>query len=259
MGAGAPIRIMGVLNASPESFFVPSYVPPAQAHKVALSMVDAGADIIDVGARATGPTSQPIGIATEKSRLAAVLQELDGSVTVSVDTMHPEVLEMALHHDIHAVNDISGFSNPSMAKLVADSDLPAILMAARNRPGDMGDVGEVVAVLGEVVRRCERSGIEDYILDPGIGLWTQVRTVQDNWELCRNFEIFKQFNRPILAAVSRKSFIGDLLQRAPQGRLIGSIALTVLLLAKGASIVRTHDVDETADAIRVFERIKGIQ
>jgi dihydropteroate synthase len=105
------------------------------------------------------------------------------------------------------------------------------------------------------MQRCEAAGIDNYVLDPGIGLWTPLRSVDDDWELSRCFDEFLRYDRPLLAAVSRKSFIGNLLGREPQDRLSGSLAVTMTLLLKGASLVRTHDVKETVDTVHVFERL----
>ena len=105
------------------------------------------------------------------------------------------------------------------------------------------------------MKRCEAAGIYNYILYPGVGLWTPFRSFDEDWELCRHYETFLQHNRPVLAAVSRKSFIGSIVNKEPQDRLAGSLAVTMTLLQKGASIVRTHDVAETVDTIRVYERL----
>jgi dihydropteroate synthase len=253
VGGDVPVRVMGVLNASPESFFPASYVPPGKAHARALAMLEQGADILDLGARATGPGSPPLTVSEERERVIATLRDLSGVGTLSLDTLHPEVLEAAMKYEIHAVNDISGLLDPRMRQLVADAGLPAILMAARKRPGDIGSVKEVQRALREVMERCAAAGVEEYILDPGIGLWTPARSVEDNWELCRHFSQFCRLGRPLLAAISRKTFLGDLLGEQVQDRMAGSLALNVLLSSRGASMVRTHDVGETADAIRVFE------
>jgi dihydropteroate synthase len=256
VGAGAPVRLMGVLNVSPESFFPSSYVPQERVLRRATELVHQGADMLDVGARATGPGSPALSIREEKDRITAALQELEGLTTISVDTMHTEVLEVALKYEIHAVNDISGLTDPRMANLIAESGLPAILMAARKRPGDALSVDEVRQTLARVSGRCQDAGIKEYILDPGIGLWTPERTMDDNWELCRNFSRFHSLGRPLLAAVSRKSFLGGLVQKPVQERMAASLALGVLLLCRGADMIRAHDVAETADAIRVFETME---
>jgi dihydropteroate synthase len=112
-----------------------------------------------------------------------------------------------------------------------------------------------MTTLQTVVRRCESAGIHNYVLDPGVGFWTPLRSPENDWELCRNYERFSEFGRPVLAAISRKSFIGTLVHREPADRLAGSLAVTMALLQKGASVVRTHDVPQTRDLISVFERM----
>jgi dihydropteroate synthase len=129
-------------------------------------------------------------------------------------------------------------------------------MASNNQPGDAVGLDATLAAISNVVERCKISGIKNYVLDPGIGIWTPFRSVEDDWTLCRHFSDFKRYERPLLAAVSRKTFIGDLLNREPDDRLAGTLAVTLFLLKKGASIVRTHDVAETLDVIRVYERME---
>jgi len=256
LGGDAPVRLMGVINCSPESFYANSYIPIDFVHKTAVEMVEQGADLIDIGARSTAPNTQAISGSTEAERIDAALTELDGSgITVSVDTMNPWVLDVCLNHDIHAVNDISGLTSPVYAQRLARSGLPAFLMASNEKPGDAIGLDATLTALERVIARCETTGIKDYVLDPGIGMWTPFRSVEDDWTLCRNFSEFGKFGRPVLAAISRKTFIGDLLNRDPEDRLAGSLAVTLMLLEKGASVVRTHDVAQTLDVIRVFEQM----
>lgn len=250
---------MGVINCSPESFYTDSFVPTNEVHKKAVEMIEQGADMIDIGARSTAPNAQAISGSEEGSRMEAALKELDGSgITVSVDTMHPGVLDICLKHEIHAINDIAGLMSPAYAKKVADSGLPAFVMASRVQPGDAVGLEATRVALELVARRCEEAGVKEYVLDPAVGMWIPARSPDDDWDLCRHFDTFQSFDRPLLAAISRKTFIGELLNREPIDRLFGSIGVTMMLLEKGASIVRTHDVKETKDAIRVFERmVKG--
>jgi len=256
IGPGFPVRLMGVINCSPESFFQGSYVGPGFILDRAEEMVRQGAAIIDIGARSTAPLSPPISEATEADRLSAALREMDGSgIPVSVDTMYPSVLERSLSHDIHAANDISGFSNPAYARIVADAALPAFLMASHRTQGDATSFRETLAHLALVDARCEETGVSSYVLDPGIGLWNPARSTALDWEICRNFEQCSRFGRPLLAAVSRKTFLGEPEGRPPEARLAASLGITALLIAKGADIVRTHDVRETADVIRMAARV----
>jgi dihydropteroate synthase len=259
IGGDAPPRIMGVINCSPESFYNDSFIPTNEIHKKAVEMIEAGADIIDIGARSTAPNSQAISGTQETERIDAALKELKGTgFTVSVDTMNPWVLDICLKYEIHAANDIAGFSSAAYAKKVADAGLPAIIMAADYIPGDAVGLDATHQALSTVMKRCEAAGVDNYVLDPAVGAWTPFRSFNDDWELCRHYETFLKYDRPVLAAISRKSFIGDLVNREPVDRLAGSLAVTMFLLQKGASLVRTHDVPQTVDAVRVFSRmVKG--
>lgn len=256
IGGGAPARIMGVINVSHESFYSDSFVPIGSVHARAVEMVDAGACVIDIGARSTAPNAQQISGKTEAERITAALAEMDGSgITVSVDTMHPGVLEICLEHDVHMINDIAGLSSDAYAKAAAASKLPVIAMASVEQPGDAVGVAATESALATVVARCGRYGIDNYILDPGVGMWTPLRSVEDDWELVRNFDRFLAFGRPLLAAISRKTFLGMLLDRPPEDRLAGSLAATFWLLSKGAALVRTHDAAATADVMKVHGRL----
>ncbi len=256
IGGEAPVRVMGVINCSPESFYSDSFIPTKEIHAKAVEMVEAGADMLDIGARSTAPNTQAISGTQEAERIDGALRELDGTgFTISVDTMNPWVLDVCMQHEIHAVNDIAGFCSPAYVKRVADAGLPAIVMATGYQPGDAVGVVATHQALVHVMQRCESAGVGNVILDPGIGLWTPLRSVEDDWELCRRFDEFLRYDRPLLAAASRKSFIGNLLNKEPQDRLFGSLAVNLTLLQKGAAMVRTHDVKETVDTIRVFEHL----
>lgn len=260
IGEGQPVRVMGVINCSPESFYSGSFAGFGEIRARAESMSDQGADIIDIGARSTAPSSPPIDEKTEAERMEKALSELDGSgITVSVDTIRSSVLERCLAHDIHAINDIGGLAIREYAELVAGSGLPAVLMASHRLPGDSLSLSATMDALSLVVSRCEESGITEYVLDPGIGKWIPGRTAATDWELCRHFHEFQSFSRPILAAVSRKSFLGEVVGREAAGRLPASLALTAMLIERGADMVRTHDVDATVDVVRVVEAMEGVR
>ena len=258
IGRDEPVRLMGVINCSPESFYQGSYACSGSILCRAADMIAAGADIIDLGARSTAPGAPPLSVEAEAERLEQALCELDGTgIPVSVDTMHAPVLGRCLSHDIHAANDISGLRDPAYARLVADAGLPAFLMASDKRPGDATTLSGTFAALEKVVLRCADAGIDQYVLDPAVGLWIPERTTDLDWELCRNFDRFSRFGRPLLAAVSRKTFLGGPGQRPPEERLAASLGITALLIGKGADVVRTHDVAETAEVIRTASRVVG--
>ncbi|WOF16540.1 dihydropteroate synthase [Methanoplanus sp. FWC-SCC4] len=259
IGGSKPARIMGIINCSPESFFSKSYSKTEDAFKKAVELVEEGADIIDIGARSTAPNSPFISITEEKERITSALKDFRGSgIPLSVDTMYPEVLDACLRYDIDCINDIHGLANEEFAKIAGDSGLPAILMATNKIPGDPETFDGVMGALKNVLIRADKFGINNVILDPAIGKWTPQRPVETDWELCRKFSEFKSLKRPLLAAVSRKSFIGALIQKDAENRLSGTLAVTYRLLQEGASVVRAHDVSDTKDLITVFEKINRL-
>src|SRR5271157_45521 len=141
IGNPAPVRIMGVINCSPESFFPSSCVKPGDIVESSLKMIREGADMIDIGGRSTSPRALPVDSGVEAERLENALKELEGSgITVSVDTTRPDVLRRCLRYDIHAVNDIGGLANKELSEIIADSGLPAFLMASKVNPGDPTDI-----------------------------------------------------------------------------------------------------------------------
>jgi len=256
IGDGAPVRLMGVINCSPESFYSGSYTPAADVFGKACQLVEDGADIVDLGARSTAPGAPPLSRGEEVARMVKALSVLEGSgILVSVDTMDPVVLEACLEYDVAAVNDISGLLNPEYATIVSDSGLPALLMASQSAVGDALTLEDTHRALSMVETRAHAAGVTEYILDPAIGLWQKNRTMDLDWELCRNFREFTTYMRPLLAAVSRKSFLGGLIGKPPAERLAASLAMAALLVRNGADMVRTHDVAETRDAILVAERM----
>ena len=260
VGKPAPVRIMGVINCSPESFFQGSSVK-TRIYWHLRGRWPARGPISSMLAPGVHPLRRPRsarvpGSRTNGTRIAGTGRERPchfGGYDPAGSAPR-----RCLRFDIHAVNDIGGLANREFAQIAADSGLPAVLMASIALPGDPTDMPMAFNALETVVSRCSSSGIEEYILDPAIGLWGPGRTVAFDWELCRNFSKFTRFERPLLAAVSRKTFIGKLLGlENPADRLTGSIAVTMVLLRAGADMVRCHDVWETKEAVRVFEEIEG--
>jgi dihydropteroate synthase len=249
---------MGVINGSPESFYSRSYSSPASVREDAERQVGAGAEILDIGARSTAPGSPSITVSEEAARMDALLSELDGAgFMLSVDTQYPAVLETCLEHDIHMLNYIGGLGDRALALLAGEAGLAACGMAAFFCPGDACGVEATLTALGLVEERAAAAGIDRLVLDPGVGLWTPGRTVEHDWALCCAFDRFTSLGRPVLAAVSRKTFLGALTGRPAEERLAASLAVTASLLAKGADLVRTHDVAETADLLRVLGRMEA--
>lgn len=243
--------LMGVLNISPESFYTGSYVPVSAVHEAAGKMFDEGAEILDIGARSTAPGSPPLSVYEETARMKECLAELQGEdYIISIDTVHPQVLDAALRFDICLANDISGLCNPELGKVINDAGLPVILMASGESPGDARSLADTHNSIKKVLNRAHECEIFDIILDPGIGKWVPGRNAENDWELCRHFHELTAYGLPLLAAVSRKSFIGELTGQPPAGRLAGTLAVTSRLIMEGASVIRAHDIPETRDVIR---------
>lgn len=248
---------MGVLNGSPESFYTRSFFSPDLVREAADRNIDAGAAILDLGARSTAPERAPIPVCEEAARMHALLAELDGTgYVISVDTMHTDVLETCLRHDIHMLNDINGFGDPALVRRAAEAGLAGCGMAAFEAPGDPLGVEATLDALALVVTRAEDVGLSELVLDPGIGLWADGRTVDHDWALCCAYDRFAELDIPLLAAISRKTFLGRLTGRPAEERLAASLAVTSALLDRGAHLVRTHDVAETADLLLVRRQLE---
>lgn len=263
VGDSYPVRIMAVINLSRESFYKGSVATPDGALEIARALVNEGADLIDLGAVSTAPGSPKIDEAEERARLMPALRQiLDNlDIDVSVDTQRSGIADEALSLGAACINDVSGLKDPEMAKTIADHECSAAIMASRDRPGDILTLSEIVQVLGERVRSAVNSGVslEKITVDPGIGKWVPEKTPEHDLAILDGFERLRSLGRPVMAAVSRKSFIGTKLnQPDPAERLCGTLGATAIAVYKGAHIVRTHDVSASLDTIRMAQAIRGL-
>lgn len=263
VGDDSPVVIIGALNIGPESFYRGSVVQgEVEAIERAGRMLEEGAGIIDVGAMSTAPGAKPISTSLERRRLIPIIKALTKELDapISVDTQRATVAEAALGAGASMINDVSGLkADPRMARVVADFKCSAVLMAAREMPGDARTVDEIQRALRDSLRICERHGIETrkIVVDPGIGFGKGAE-----WDLyiLANLSRLKALGRPICVAVSRKFFIGHVLNLPdPADRLWGSLAATAIAVLNGADVVRTHDPKETSHAIRVAEAVRSAQ
>ena len=257
VGDDQPVRIMGVINLSKESFYKNSVVSPENVRDTAINMINEGADIIDVGARSTWPLAGKISKDEERNRLIPAIKALAGiPVPISVDTMFSDIAEEALAAGANIINDVSGFTaDEKMMDVAAKYACPVILMASNKIPGDPVGMDAVMESLGRIIECAQNNGIspDSIIIDPAIGKWTPEKLPIYDYETIDNIERLRIFKKPILAAISRKSFIGDTLNKPANDRLYGSIAATAIAVRNGAHIIRTHDVASTVDAVRVAE------
>lgn len=257
-------RIMGILNVTPDSFSDGG----AHADPVAagLAMVADGADIVDVGGESTRPGAAPVSATEEQRRVIPVIQALAAKgVRLSVDTRNAATMAAALAAGATIVNDVSGLAHdPDAARVVAERGCPVVLMHMRGTPDTMNSlatyrdvVGEVRAELAACLERALAAGIraESIVLDPGIGF---AKLADASVAVLRRLPEFTTLGRPLLIGVSRKSFVGRISgEPDPSHRLGGSIAAGLFAVAGGASILRVHDVRDTAQALRVWHTLSA--
>jgi dihydropteroate synthase len=260
-----PALIMGVVNVTPDSFSDGGkYSDPARAVAHALELVAQGAEILDLGGESTRPGAVSVGEAEELHRVLPVIEQLVARVKIplSIDTMKPAVARAALQAGASIVNDVAANrEDDAMAEVVAGFGAGYICMHARGTPPIMPAnpvyadvVREVGDFFGERLRRLAASRVasEQVVLDPGIGFG---KTPGHNLQLLANLRGFTTWQRPLLLGVSRKSFIGKLLGAEVNARLPASLACAILAVESGVQIIRTHDVAETAQAVRMTEAI----
>ncbi len=264
----AHTHVMGILNATPDSFSDGGrYSQLDAALRHAEAMVLAGATLIDVGGESTRPGAPPVSPEQELERVApvveAICRELD--VIVSVDTSTPEVMLETARLGAGLINDVRSLGRPGALEAAARTGLPVCLMHMLGEPGNMQDdprytdlMAEVSAFLLERMNQCAAAGIdrERIILDPGFGF---AKTLDHNLSLFKHMEVLHSLGRPLLVGVSRKSMIGAVLGRPVGERLYGGLALAALAMAKGARILRVHDVAETADVVRMIAAVESAE
>jgi dihydropteroate synthase len=270
--AGVPVGgehrvvVMGVLNVSPESFYAGSVRRGwDELVQAARDMVRAGAALVDVGARSTAPyLGNALGEAEERERLARAIEALVPAVPVpiSADTTRVGAARAALAAGARVINDVSGLRDPGMGALARERGASVILMASPEGPGGSTDpVATVGALLEQALGRARAAGVagEGIVLDPGIGFFREEAVPWDEWDMrvLAGLSALGALGRPLGIGVSRKSFLGAVTgQEDPARRLAGSLAATAVAVLEGAALIRTHDVAETVDAVRVAERLR---
>ncbi|VVB70212.1 Pterin binding enzyme [uncultured archaeon] len=262
VGDTEPVRIMGIINLSRESFYKGSVALPGEALSLAEAMQKEGADLIDLGAVSTAPGSPPISESQERERLFPALKEIRDnlSIEVSIDTQRASIAALALSYGCACINDVSGLRDPMMAKTVAEYDASLIIMASNKVAGDLLRLDQIIPLLGDRIRAASLAGVsmQKITVDPGIGKWIREKTPEHDLAILDGYRRLRTLNRPVLAALSRKSFIGECLSQPDHfQRLAGTLAATAIAVYLGSHIVRTHDVLASLDTIRLAEAIRG--
>ena len=257
--------IMGVLNVTSDSFFDGGkYLSLDRACEHAFNLIAQGVDIIDIGGESTKPGAVKVPLEIELERIIPVIKQirLHSDVCISIDTYKPEAMAAAVDAGANIINDIYALRTEGALTTAAKLGVPVCLMHMQGQPHNMqenpqypqGVMVELTRFFTERINACEKAGINKnlLILDPGFGFG---KLVKNNLNFLYNLDDLKNFNLPVLLGVSRKSTIGTVLEQEVSARLIGSISIAVYAALKGVGILRTHDVNETNQALMMLDAI----
>lgn len=257
----ADVQVMGILNVTPDSFSDGgkfSQIDNALAQVA--SMIKDGATIIDIGGESTRPGAKDVSLNDELDRVIPIIEAIKQrfNVVISLDTSKSEVMGAGIAAGVGLINDVRALQNDGCLAELANSNLPICLMHMQGMPRTMQAnpqykdvITDIIEFFEQRISACEQVGIakERLILDPGYGFG---KTLEQNYELLARQKELSVLGLPILAGISRKSMIGNLLQRDVSERLAGSLSAAVLATINGAKIIRVHDVKETVDALKVL-------
>jgi len=258
-------RIMGIINATPDSFYAKSRIPdPGQAVETARQMIGDGAHILDVGAVSSRPGAEEISEQEEMERLSPVLDALRNEFPdfpISVDTWRSGVCRRTRESfGIQMINDISaGLLDEEMFGTVSQLGLPYIMMHMQGTPADMQDspryehvVDDLLQFFSERIYKLRKLGLNDIIIDPGFGFG---KTLDQNFSLLRELQSFQMLELPLMVGLSRKSMIYKVLDTNPELALTGTTAAHMAALLQGANLLRVHDVKAAAETVKIFTQI----
>ena len=256
-------QVMGIVNMTPDSFSDGgNYNNLDDAMRRVDSMIQSGATFIDVGGESTRPGAAEVSVEEELDRVIPLVEKIARyfDVWISVDTSKPQVMTESAKAGAHLINDIRALTEPGAIEAAAKTQLPVCIMHMQGDPKTMQNAPhyqqdiyqEVDQFFTQHINRCVNAGIEreKIILDPGFGFG---KTLQHNYRLLAKLNNFHHFGLPLLVGMSRKSMIGQVLNVAPQARMVGSVSCAVIAAMQGAQIIRVHDVKETFDALRIVQ------
>ncbi|MDK4793360.1 MULTISPECIES: dihydropteroate synthase [Acinetobacter] len=258
-------HVMGILNVTPDSFSDGGkHNQLGQAVEHALSMIEQGATIIDIGGESTRPGASEVAIEEEIRRVVPVVEVLSRhNVILSIDTSQPEVIRAAKAAGAHIWNDVRALTRPNALKTAAELDIPVVIMHMRGEPTTMNQLDQYTDVTLDVMQELQQridealaAGIQQHniIIDPGFGF---AKNAQQNLKLLKEFWKLNQLGYPILSGLSRKRFIGEALKgAAADQRAVGSVTGHLLSIQQGASIVRAHDVKAMHEAVLVWQAMQ---
>lgn len=258
------IKVMGIVNVTPDSFSDGGkFACFDNALKQVELMIDNGVDIIDIGGESTRPGADEVSEKDEVARVIPLLKAIKSrfDISVSIDTSKSVVMSEAITYGADMINDVRALQNNGCLDVVAQSDISVCLMHMQGMPRTMqvnphynNVINDVISFFVQRIESCKQKGIDKsrLILDPGFGFG---KTLAHNYQMLASFAEFKKLELPLLAGVSRKSMLGNLLNRDVDQRLAGSLTAAIVAVQHGASIIRVHDVQETVDAIKVLAAV----
>lgn len=259
------IQIMGVLNVTPDSFSDGGcFLVKEKAINHALRLVNDGAHIIDIGGESTRPGAKPVSIDEECERVIPVIEALkkQTNVCISIDTRHTAVMREAINAGVDVINDVNALMDTGAIDLIAQHQVKVCIMHMQGTPEFMQQaphysevVKEVSEFLSDRLQACQKAGIslDNIWIDPGFGFG---KKLAHNLALLAGLAEFKQLGVPVLVGLSRKSMFGEILNKEVSERLYASIAGAVIAAMHGATIIRTHDVAQTKDALAVVSAVQ---
>jgi dihydropteroate synthase len=258
------VQVMGILNVTPDSFSDGGkFNSFDNALKQVEQMIDNGVDIIDIGGESTRPGAVDVSVQDEILRVIPLLKSIKSrfDINVSIDTSKSEVMSEAITYGADMINDVRALQNKGCLDVVAQSDIAICLMHMQGMPRTMQEnplyddvINDILDFFKQRIQCCEQRGInkERLVLDPGFGFG---KTLAHNYEVLAQFAQFTTLGLPVLAGISRKSMIGNLLNREVDERLAGSLTAAIVAVQQGAKIIRVHDVQESVDAINILKAV----
>lgn len=267
MSRNRSVLIMGVLNVTPDSFSDGGkYFNHLDAFKRGINLIENGADIIDIGGESSRPFAKQVTLQEELDRVMPVIENLkrESNILLSIDTCKPKVMQEAIAAGVQIINDINALQGNNALKIAAQSDVIVCLMHMKGKPQNMQNspryqqdiISEINEFFHNRLVACMKAGVkrEKIILDPGFGFG---KTDFHNLTLINRINEFAIHGRPLLLGVSRKATIGRVLNKEIHQRINGALAISIYAAYKGVSILRTHDVKETKEAVKMLDAIKN--
>ena len=252
--------VMGILNITEDSFYDGGkFLTDEKALAKVKKMLKEGAKVIDIGAQSTKPGSKPIKKKLEKERLLDKIRLLKTNfpdIILSIDTYHADIASSCIQNGADIINDISaGNIDNNMLKTIAKLNVPYIAMHMQGRPDNMQHnpkyknvVDDILIYFKNKINKIRSYGIDSIIIDPGFGFG---KSIDHNYKILNNLERLQEFNLPVLAGISRKSMIYNVLETTSEYALNGTIAANTIAISKGAKILRVHDVKEAIECIKI--------